>query len=146
MPLHRPYTAVGITPITAPESEDPSVFQDPRGNFHLLTNINTYHRHCAAGVACGGHAHSRDGLTWSDLYVGAFGPVFTFQNGTVYRSAYVERPQVVQDPEGVPVAFFVGTGIGSYSNSVSWAQKFCTAEMRARSPPVCGPTASDPAE
>lgn len=28
-------------PITYPESEDPFVFQDPRGNFHLLTNVNT---------------------------------------------------------------------------------------------------------
>jgi hypothetical protein len=72
-----PYTAVGTTPITSPESEDPSVFRDPRGNFHLLTNINNCHKHCAAGVACGGHAHSRNGLDWSELYVGAFGPVIT---------------------------------------------------------------------
>ena len=45
-----PYTAVGLTPITAPESEDPSVFQDPRGNFHLLTNVNNAHKHCASGM------------------------------------------------------------------------------------------------
>ena len=76
-----PFTAVGTTPITAPESEDPSVFRDPRGNFHLLTNINNCHKHCPAGVACGGHAHSADGLTWSDLYVGAFGPVITLEAG-----------------------------------------------------------------
>ena len=114
-----PYTAVGTTPITTPESEDPSVFRDPRGNFHLLTNVNTYHKHCPAGVACGGHAHSADGIHWSALFVGAFGPVITFENGTVYNAAYVERPQVVQDADGTPVGFFVGTGIGG--------------------PPPCGP-------
>eukprot|EP00041_Stephanoeca_diplocostata_P010867 m.174123 g.174123 ORF g.174123 m.174123 type:complete len:448 (+) comp18321_c0_seq3:89-1432(+) len=133
-----PYTAVGLTPITAPESEDPSVFQDPRGNFHLLTNVNNAHKHCASGVACGGHAFSRDALTWSDLFVGAFGPVITFTNGTVYNAAYVERPQVVQNADRTPLAFFVGTGIGVYTNSVSWAQKFCTADMEDSD--ACGPT------
>jgi hypothetical protein len=137
-----PYTAVGTTPVTAPESEDPSVFRDPRGNFHMLTNINNCHKHCPAGVACGGHAHSRDGLHWSDLHVGSFGPVITFTNGTTYNAAYVERPQVTQDTDGTPLAFFVGTGIGSYSNSVSWAQKFCTKELLAGG--LCGPTAAAP--
>ena len=140
-----PYRAVGTLPITSPESEDPSVFRDPRGNFHLLTNVNNCHNHCAAGVACGGHAHSRDGLAWSVLHVGSFGPVITFENGTVYNAAYVERPQVVQDPsDGTPLGFFVGTGIGTYSNSVSWAQKLCTADMMAKTPELCGPTAAAP--
>lgn len=71
-------------PITYPESEDPSVFQDPRGNFHLLTNVNTYHRRCPAGVPCGGHAWSRDGIHFSNLTIGAFGPVIRFANGSVW--------------------------------------------------------------
>ena len=28
-------------PLTYPESEDPSVFRDVRGNYHMLTNVNT---------------------------------------------------------------------------------------------------------
>jgi hypothetical protein len=69
--------------------------------------------------------------------------VITFENGTVYNAAYVERPQVVQDPiNRVPLGFFVGTGIGTYQNSVSWAQMFCTdAESK-----LCGPTAADPSK
>ena len=35
-------------PITYPESEDPSVFRDKRGNYHLLTNVNTCHARCEA--------------------------------------------------------------------------------------------------
>ena len=51
------YDAMALPhPLTYPESEDPFVFRDPRGNFHLLTNVNTYHRRCGAGVPCGGHA------------------------------------------------------------------------------------------
>ena len=57
-------------PITYPESEDPSVFRDKRGNFHLVTNVNTYHARCAQGVPCGGHAWSRDGYVFSNLTVG----------------------------------------------------------------------------
>ena len=44
----------------------------------------------------------------------------------------------------MPLGFFVGTGIGSYTNSVSWAQKLCSAELMASSPGLCGPTASKP--
>jgi hypothetical protein len=32
-----PYTSLFAQPITHPEGEDPAVFRDPRGNFHLLT-------------------------------------------------------------------------------------------------------------
>ena len=40
----------------------------------MLTNANTCHRRCPIGVECGGHSWSRDGITFSDLTVGAFGP------------------------------------------------------------------------
>jgi hypothetical protein len=41
-------------PITYPESEDPSVFRDPRGNYHLLTCVY-------AGVCAGGERAVRSG-------------------------------------------------------------------------------------
>jgi hypothetical protein len=41
-------------PITYPESEDPSVFRDKRGNYHLLTNVNT----CHARVRCARRARA----------------------------------------------------------------------------------------
>ena len=34
-----PYTSLFENPITHPEGEDPAVFRDPRGNFHMLTNV-----------------------------------------------------------------------------------------------------------
>ena len=49
-----PYTSLFSQPITHPEGEDPAVFMDPRGNLHMLTNVNTYQARCRSGVACGG--------------------------------------------------------------------------------------------
>ena len=63
--------------LTNLESEDSHVFIDPRGHFHMLTNINTCHRRCPQGTECGGHSWSYDGLKFSNLTVGAFGPYIT---------------------------------------------------------------------
>jgi hypothetical protein len=135
-----PYTMNGATrPVTYPESEDPFVFADKRGNFHLLTNVNTYHRRCAQGVPCGGHAWSRDGLLFSNLTVGAFGPIITLSNGTVWSNAYVERPLVTLAADGTPLAFYVGMGRTSYSDSCNWPQLFCQPGMT-----TCGPTLPPP--
>jgi hypothetical protein len=133
-----PYETIKPLPITSPKSEDPSVFRDARGNFHLLTNINNGHTRCDPSVPCGGHAWSRDGLSWSNLTIGAFGPNQNLANGSVWKNAYVERPQVVQDKAGNPLALFLGMSkLDGYADSVSWSSKFC-AKGQDRS--QCGPT------
>ena len=138
-----PYVPLFDTPIVPHEGEDPFIFQDIHGYFHLLENRNTYHRACGAGVPCGGHAFSYDGLTWSPLFTGAFGPVITSINGTITTTAYVERPQIFQNATtGIPITFFTGMGVTSYYDSMSWAQPFCAEGMD----PVkdCGPTIPPP--
>jgi hypothetical protein len=130
-----PYEHVRKTPIVHPESEDPFVFRTKRG-FHLLTNVNTYHKRCMIGVPCGGHAWSEDGLEWSPQVIGAFGPIVTLKNGTVVHNSYVERPQVYQDDDGEPRTLYLGlTRPDGYSDSVTWAQPFC-----AKGRVGCGPT------
>jgi len=86
-------------------------------------------------VPCGGHAWSTDGLTWSNLTIGGFGPVIRFANGSYWVTAYVERPQVVLDDAGRPLAFYVGMGRNSYEDSCTWAQLFCQPGQQG-----CGPT------
>ena len=104
---------------------------------------NNGHRRCPQGVACGGHAWSEDGLTWSDLVVGAYGPRIPLSNGSYWQNAYIERPQVLQpadDRDGDPIAFFTGMGRSSYVDSCSWVQRFCTqADLDADSS-SCAPT------
>jgi hypothetical protein len=134
-----PYSMRGAShPITYPESEDPFVFRDVRGNFHLLTNVNTCHARFPAGVAGGGHAWSRDGVVFSNLTLGAFGPLFTLADGTEMQNSYVERPLVhMSDADGVtPLSFHVGVGRSSYLDSCNWAWLFCTDPATQS----CGPT------
>ena len=82
---------------------------------------------------------SRDGLTFSNLTIGAFGPTIRFQNGTYWNNAYIERPFVLQDDSNVPIAFYGGLGRTSYSDSCSWAQYFCKKGTSG-----CGPTLPPP--
>jgi hypothetical protein len=114
--------------------------RDPRGNYHLFTNVNTFHARCAQGVECGGHAWSRDGFVFSNLTIGAFGPFITFANGTGWANAYVERPLVTQAADGTPLAFYVGLGRTGYGDCCNWPQLFCTGAAGE----ACGPTLSPP--
>ena len=137
-----PYTVANALPVTHPESEDPFVFRDKRGNFHLLTNVNNDHTRCAQGVPCGGHAWSTDGINFSNLTIGAFGPIFRYSNGTYSYNAYVERPQIIQDANNIPIAMYLGIGRSSYMDSATWAQYFCTDADLAQG--ICGPTIAPP--
>ena len=133
--------AVQPLPVTHPESEDAHVFRDARGSFHLLTNVNNDHARCAQGVACGGHAWSVDGVSFSNLTIGSFGPYVRFANGSSWHTAYVERPQVTMAKDGVtPLAFFVGMGRRGYYDSCTWAQRFCTGKGGEK----CGPMLPPP--
>jgi hypothetical protein len=106
----------------------------------MLTNVNTWHKRCAQGVPCGGHAWSPDGLLWSNLTIGSFGPVITFANGSTWTNAYVERPLITFAPDGTtPLTFHVGMGRSSYFDSCNWVQRFCTPGGTG-----CGPTWAEP--
>ena len=77
----------------------------------MLTNVKNCHNRCPQVVQCGGHAWSRDGLSWSNQTTGgAFGPTVRFANGTYWRNAYAERPQVLLDEQGRPMTFYLGLG------------------------------------
>lgn len=127
-------------PITYPESEDPNVWVDPRGNYHLLTNVNTCHRRCNESVPCGGHAWGTDGVHFTNLTIGAFGPLIPLANGTTWTNAYAERPLVTQQADGSPLAFHVGLGRSTYTDSCNWVQLFCTTQALAAG--RCAPTVS----
>ncbi|CAK0821635.1 unnamed protein product [Prorocentrum cordatum] len=93
----------------------------------MLTNVNTGHRRCGSGVPCGGHAWSEDGVTWSDTFVGAFGPEVLMEDGSARSLGYVERPQVAQEAPGAPpLALFLAAGPRYLeAPTLTWAQRFC---------------------
>jgi len=53
-----------VNPTYTHTSEDPSVFQDKRGNFHML--VNALPGGCNPKLQQGGHAWSKDGIIWSE--------------------------------------------------------------------------------
>ena len=96
--------------------EDPFVWCDTRGRFHMLFNANSYHKYCASGVPCGGHSWSADGINWSTPVIPAFGTVVPYAKAPTQTYGYVERPQTPQDNKGNPEVFFLGHGYANISN------------------------------
>ena len=102
--------------------------------------MNTGHKRCDEGVACGGHAWSADGATWSNLTIGAFGPNVRLSDGTLSENSYVERPLMSFGAEGgPPLALHVGMGRTSYHDSCNFVQLFCSDEA-IENGVECGPT------
>ena len=98
-------------------SEDPSVFQDQRGNYHML--VNALPGGCNPKVQQGGHAWSHDGVKWSEPRVGAYNTTVLFTDGTNMTCSRRERPQMLLDPKsGAPLAMSSGvTGCPAFDTS-----------------------------
>ncbi|GMI53614.1 hypothetical protein ScalyP_jg7428 [Parmales sp. scaly parma] len=63
-------------PVFKHTGEDPFVFQDGRGNYHML--INSLPGACIPKIQQGGHAWSTDGVVWSEPRVGAYNTTIEF--------------------------------------------------------------------
>ncbi|KAL9179538.1 hypothetical protein ACHAXT_008828 [Thalassiosira profunda] len=93
-------------PIFAHTGEDPSVFRDHRGNYHMLFNALPYK--CVPKLQQGGHAWSSDGINWSAPRIGAFDTTIRFTDGSSMTCERRERPQMVTGKDGRPVALVSG--------------------------------------
>jgi len=82
--------------------EDPSVFKDHRGNYHMLFNALPYR--CVPKHQQGGHAWSEDGFNWSVPRIGAFHNTIRFTDGSSMKCERRERPQMVLGEDGRPLA------------------------------------------
>ena len=105
-----PYRRVSDEPAFAVQNEDPGLFVDQRGNFHMLT-------HYFGPRGPGGHAFSRDGLSWT--FAGqAYDLWLHYDDGKSTRVARRERPQVLS-LGGKPSLLF--SGVDPHSG-MSWTQ------------------------
>ena len=78
--------------------EDPGIFRDERGNFHMLTHD--------FAQPTGGHAFSTDGLNWT--FAGnAYGMNMALDDGSSVNFQRRERPQVLV-LDGKPAFLFTG--------------------------------------
>ena len=96
-----------VAAVFAHTAEDPSVFRDARGHWHML--VNALPGACLPKVQQGGHAWSRDGVTWSEPRVGAYNTTVRLANGSSMVCERRERPQMILDPRsGRPLAMTSG--------------------------------------
>merc|ERR1712032_836297 len=99
-------------------AEDPSVFVDQRGNFHML--VNALPGRCQSKSNQGGHAWSRDGIVWSDVRVGAYNTSVFFTDGDSMICGRRERPQMILDDAGAPLAMSSGIFSCPMINGTAW--------------------------
>jgi len=92
-----PYTRVVEGSLFTVSNEDPFVWRDTNGHFHMLT-------HYFAGG--GGHAFSADGVNWKFGGVG-YNQTVVWDDGTTTKLGRRERPQVLIE-NGVPMYLFNG--------------------------------------
>jgi len=96
----------GRNPIFKHTAEDPSIFIDKRGNWHML--VNALPGGCVPKFQQGGHAWSKDGVEWSEPRTGAYNTTVVFTNGTSFTCSRRERPQMILDSTGTPLAMTSG--------------------------------------
>lgn len=100
----KPFERRGA-PISTTMSEDPGIFRDHRGNFHLITHLLKGCPNKACGGP-GGHFFSVDGLDWQ--FAGqAYDFEVVWADGTREHLTRRERPQVLM-VEGKPSVLFTG--------------------------------------
>ena len=93
-----PFERVSDKPVYPDVNEDPGLFVDARGNFHIVSH---YWKH-----GPGGHAFSADGRSWS--FAGqAYGFEMNYTDGSSVTLKRRERPQVVSIG-GEPAFLFTG--------------------------------------
>eukprot|EP01046_Picozoa_sp_COSAG06_P026725 COSAG06_NODE_2316_length_7094_cov_4.313796_1_plen_476_part_10 len=110
-----PFKRIGHVPTYPNLTEDPGLFRDARGNFHILSH---WFRNTK-----GGHAFSRDGLNWH--FAGdAYDSSLEWDDGSHEILGRRERPQVLVI-DGVPSVLFNGASmprLGGMDHTFTLAQ------------------------
>ncbi len=89
-------------------NEDPYLYIDRRGNFHLLLHRYDYrdgypvNPNQTMPILVSGHAFSTDGVDWHvNTEQQPYDPIVTFQNGTQQQFSTWERPHLLFDDDGI---------------------------------------------
>lgn len=103
-------------PILRPEdgfgnNEDPFLWVDAKGNFHIVAHEQSTNNVCGSNVAghtCGAHLFSRDGFSWTVSRTPVYDSAVTLANGTTGELQTRQRPQIVFDANGAPLVLYNG--------------------------------------
>jgi len=109
-----PYTRLRTTPIFETDgAEDPFLWQDIDGLFHLLFNDKW-----EDSVGVGGHAYSHDGINWVFSNTRAYTHTVSWSDGTSLAMARRERPQLLLDSKRNPLVLYTAVKPSSSDDHV----------------------------
>jgi hypothetical protein len=117
-----------------PANEDPHLYQDTRGNLHILTHNQSpcYSGPTAAAFfgadvrGCGGHFFSADlGKSWTFAWHAAYNGTVFFTDGST-KTYKRERPKVVQDASGNIIGLSTGVGVALVDAFAAGNDTACT--------------------
>ena len=102
-----PYEAADVQPQIFPDyAEDPHIYRDRRGHWHMLA-----HSLCDEWPECpavGGHAASVDGRAWRYTSAAAYTTTVEFEDGESVTFSRRERPELLMDAQGHPSYLITG--------------------------------------
>jgi len=103
---------IGSGPIVTHIGEDPYIYADKRGNFHIVY-------HDMQGSDLGGHAFSADGQKWYNGAVPCYTGLVHFENGSSQKFKKRQRPQLIVE-NGVPLYLYTGVMPGGFTGDYSF--------------------------
>lgn len=106
-PVARRWNADPAIPCGTPQffqCEDPFLWRDARGHFHVLF----HHGDARTREDLGGHAFSADGLAWDVSPSNAYPNNYTTADGVARTFKRPQRPQLLLDDDGLPRLLVLG--------------------------------------
>ena len=119
-----PYTKIGSEPIFTPLAEDPFVWKDKRGNFHLLMHAFTDGLGGTPDVKqVGRHAYAKSykgPWTYNNNTL-AYGAEVEFTDGTSINFRRRERPQLYFSDDGKMTPLLLSSGVAENGSNQSYS-------------------------
>ncbi|KAJ5915428.1 hypothetical protein N7466_011361 [Penicillium verhagenii] len=118
-----PYRARSWRPVFEEASEDPFVWVDKRGNFHMLVHSLLPDAGFGDGPNVGRHAYSRswDGPWVFDTETVAFDTTVLFTDGSQIEYYRRERPSLFFSEDGEMTPLFLSTGVQEVNSPASYS-------------------------
>ncbi|EDQ89099.1 uncharacterized protein MONBRDRAFT_25698 [Monosiga brevicollis MX1] len=116
-----PYTKVAALPKNPPLTgvwEDPFVWIDARGNWHMIGHAynEVLMENCNKSLASG-HYFSPDGLVWHAATAEPYHTAVTFTDGTTHTFASLERPKIIVNGQGQEAYIVFGASPDEHCNN-----------------------------
>lgn len=118
-----PYTRVQADPIFSAVNEDPFLWRDKRGNYHLLLHSLEPEGGFGKGPKVGRHAFARHFMgPWTfNNHTLAFSTEVKYDDGTVINFYRRERPVLYFSDDGDMRPLFLSTGVQEVGNPMSYS-------------------------